>query len=304
MMDSAARPATLDHRSPYADGLTLLRGPDCESSGLPLLCLPILTRSASLLNLLLQDGAVDLELTSSVVALDPGLAFTTLQLANRERREEDELIWQFPLAVVAGGQHRLLQAVNQAPKIESYSSTKIRAELRQLWVRAVVRACLARALSQQVGGGNPRQAFLAGLLLELPALVELTFPSCPSSQLGLQAAWRESLPPEIAAAIGQARDCDHVHAPSKDGPQTSLAASIRLAELLLGSTMHESSPGPGKGRELASNSVWQCWKETSLRQRHLLLDRCCELARWAAAHAPGMNPWEFTARLERSKGWE
>src|ERR1035438_3192530 len=118
-MDSAARPATLDHRSSYANGLTLLRGPDCESSGLPLLCLPILTRSASLLNLLLQDGAVDLELTarsasllnlllqdgavdleltSSVVALDPGLAFTTLQLANRERREEDELIWQFPLA--------------------------------------------------------------------------------------------------------------------------------------------------------------------------------------------------------------
>jgi hypothetical protein len=206
--------------------------------------------------------------------------------------------------VVAGGQHRLLQTVNQAPKIESYSSTKIRAELRQLWVRAVVRACLARVLSQQVGGGNPRQAFLAGLLLELPALVELTFPSCPLSQLGLQAAWRESLPPEIAAAIGQARDCDHVHAPSKDGPQSSLAASIRLAELLLGCTMHESSPRLGKGRELASNSVWQCWQETSLRQRHLLLDRCCELARWAAAHAPGMNPWEFTARLERSKGWE
>src|ERR1035441_7969629 len=92
MMDSAARPATLDHRSSYADGLTLLRGPDCESSVLPLLCLPILTRSASLLNLLLQDGAVDLELTSSVVALDPGLAFTTLQLANRESREEDEVI--------------------------------------------------------------------------------------------------------------------------------------------------------------------------------------------------------------------
>src|SRR5664280_1072878 len=123
MMDSAARPAILDPRSPYADDLTLLRGPDCESSGLPLLCLPILTRSASLLNLLLQDGTVDLELTSSVVALDPGLALTTLQLANRERRDGDEATWQFPLAVAASGQHCLLQAVNRAPKIESYSST-------------------------------------------------------------------------------------------------------------------------------------------------------------------------------------
>ena len=203
-MHSAAQPAPLDHRSWTGDGISLPHESECD--GLPPLCLPILARSASLLNLLLQDAAVDLELTTSVVALDPGLAFTALQLANRERRREDELIWQFPLAVVAGGQLSLLQAVNQAPTIESCSSTKIRAQLRQLWVRSVVRSCLARILSQQLGGVNPRQAFLAGLLFELPALVQLVFPSAPGRHLRLQTARCESLPPEIDAAITQARD--------------------------------------------------------------------------------------------------
>ena len=299
-MHSAAQPATLDHRSWTGDGIALPHNPDFD--GLPLLCLPVLTRSASVLNLLLQDGMVDLELTSSVVALDPGLAFTTLQLANRERRDGDALIWQFPLAVVAGGQRSLLQAVNQAPTIESCSSTKIREKLRQLWVRSVVRSCLARVLSQQLGGVNPRQAFLAGLLFELPALVQLAFPSAPAPHLGLQTASSESLPPEIDAAITQARDLAQFDGNGQ--PQSPLAASVLLAELLVGHTMRESSPVHRTFRELASHSAWQCWEETTLYQRHVLLDRCCALARWATANAPGMNPWEFTARLERSKGWE
>jgi HDOD domain-containing protein len=303
-MHSAAQPATLDQRSWTGDGLTTLRAADRGSAAVPLLCLPILTRSASLLNLLLQDGTVDLELTSSVVALDPGLAFTTLQLANRERRDEEEAIWQFPLAVVAGGQHRLLQAVNQAPKIESYSSIRTRAELRQLWLRAVVRACLARVLSQQLGGPNPRQAFLAGLLFELPALARLAFPSIPAQDPGLQSASRESLPPEIDAAIAQARRHTGVYAHAEERAQSSLSARLLLAELLLGCTAREPAQGSAKGRDLAASSAWRCWEETSMEQRHALLDRCCALAPWASANAPTMNPWEFTARLERSKGWE
>jgi HDOD domain len=298
-MHSAIQTATLDHRSWTGDGIALPHGPDFDD--LPLLCPPILTRSASLLNLLLQDGTVDLELTSSVVALDPGLAFTTLQLANRERRDGDELIWQFPLAVVAGGQHRLLRAVNQAPKVESHSSTRVRAQLRQLWVRGVVRACLARLLSQRLGGANPRQAFLAGLLFELPALVRLAFSSAPAPHLGLQSAWRESLPLEIDAAIIQARDLAYVE--GNDRPQSSLVASILLAELLVGDAKRGASPNR-KDTELTSHPVWQCWEETSMDRRHVLLNRCCALAQWAAANVPGMNPWEFVARLERSKGWE
>ena len=67
--------------------------PSCDTCSdgatLPAVLLPLRTHSASLLTLLFQDGAVDLELANSVVALDPGLAFATLQLANRDRCGEN-----------------------------------------------------------------------------------------------------------------------------------------------------------------------------------------------------------------------
>ncbi len=300
-MDSAIQPAAVDHPAWTGDDPASLRAPDFDSPSF--LCLPISTRSASLLSLLLQESSVDVELTSAVVALDPGLAFTTLQLANRERYDEDEPVWQFSLALVASGRRRLLQAVHQAPKIESFSS-RAQAQLRRLWVRAVVRACVARLLGQQLGGINSRQAFLAGLLFELAAFTGLAFPSSAQSRHRLQAASRATLPLEIAATIGLASD--HVYEPRgpEDRPQTSLAANVHLAELLLDSVPSTSSARPDPARELASNSVWQCWQETSMHQRHLLLDCCGDLARWAAANAVAMNPWEFIARLERSKGWE
>ena len=291
-MNSAPQPATLDHSSWTDDHPGLLRVPDFD--GPPFLCLPILTRSASLLTLLLQERSVDLELTSAVVAMDPGLAFTILQVANREGHEQDEAIWQFPLALVACGHRHLLQVINQVPKIECYSSTKTWAQLGKLWVRAVVRASVAFALGKQLESGNPRQAFLAGLLFELPALVQLAFPSSGELEGELQAAIRASLPPQITTAIGQA----------PDRPQTWQGAILLLAEALLRSTIRESSPSPGRCIALASNDAWQCWKETSMEQRRRLLEGCWRLARWASVNAAKMNPWEFTARLERSKGWE
>jgi hypothetical protein len=86
---------------------------------------------------------------------------------------------------------------------------------------------------------------------------------------------------------------------------SSLTASLLLAELLERQTTFEASTGAlGGAEEWVTNPAWQVWGETSTLQRDRLLDRCCKLARWAAANAAGMNPWEFTARLERSKGWE
>ena len=210
-----------------------------------------------LIDLLLQDGTVDLELVTSVVALDPGLAFTTLQLGNRDRRDQEEVIWQFPLAVVASGQQRLMQAVEQAPKIESYSSTRIRSQLRQIWMRSVVRACVARALSQQLGGANPRQAFLAGLLFELPALVQPTF-SSPAVELELQAAYRESLPLELYAAVSQAREVARHPAHMDDRRLSSLTAGLLLAESLLSQPTFKLSPGGlGGAEELVTHPAWQ-----------------------------------------------
>ncbi|MGB7555615.1 MAG: HDOD domain-containing protein [Candidatus Korobacteraceae bacterium] len=315
-MNSAPQAATLVHSSWTGNHPILPRDHNFDVP--PFLCLPILTRSAALLTLLLQESSVDLELTSAIVAMDPGLAFTILQIANREGHEQDEAIWQFPLALVACGHGHLLQVISQVPKIEGYSSTKTRAQLGQLWMRAVVRASVAFVLGKQLEGGNPRQAFLAGLLFELPALVRLGFLSSAERQDELQLAIRASLPPQITAAIGQApdrvrvnrsADC-HFHFGSHSGPsseeraQTWSRAILLLAEALLRSTIRESVPSPERCVALASNAAWQCWKETSMEQRRRLLEGCWRLARWAAVNAPKMNPWEFTARLERSKGWE
>jgi hypothetical protein len=68
--------------------------------------------------------------------------------------------------------------------------------------------------------------------------------------------------------------------------------------------MSKSALSPAKAGDLAASLLWQHWEETSLRKRQMLLNDCCALAKWAAVNAPTMNPWEFTAKLERSKGWE
>src|SRR5271165_4320094 len=117
-MDYAGERTTIETRLGRAGGLGAPLSPRLCQSAVPFLSLPILSRSAALLALLLQDGTVDLELTSSVVGLDPGLAFGILQAANLERNGDAE-IWQFPLAVVAAGCDRLLTMVNCAPKVES-----------------------------------------------------------------------------------------------------------------------------------------------------------------------------------------
>ena len=70
-MDCVGEQTTIDNRLGRAGGLAALRDSRLCQPDLPILGLPILTRSAALLTLLLQDGTVDLELTSSVVALDP-----------------------------------------------------------------------------------------------------------------------------------------------------------------------------------------------------------------------------------------
>src|SRR5208337_5609490 len=129
-MDCVGEQTTIDNRLGRAGGLAALRDSRLCQPDLPILGLPILSRSAALLTLLLQDGTVDLELTSSVVGLDPGLAFGILQAANLERNGDGE-IWQFPLAVVAAGCDRLLTMVNCAPKVESSYPFSAGAKFRQ-----------------------------------------------------------------------------------------------------------------------------------------------------------------------------
>src|SRR5271167_4709965 len=101
-MDCVGELTTIDNRLGRAGGLSVLCDSGLCPPDRPIPHLPVLARSAALLKLLLQDGAVDLELTASVIALDPGLALETLQAASLESHGEDQ-IWQLPLAVVAAG---------------------------------------------------------------------------------------------------------------------------------------------------------------------------------------------------------
>ncbi len=182
-MDCVAELTTIENRLGRAGGPVALHDPSLCRPDFLVLGLPVLTRSAALLTLLLQDGTVDLELTSSVVALDPALAFGTLRVANQERNGEGE-VWQLPLAVVAAGCDRLLAMVNGALKVETNYDCATSERLRQMYLRCVQRACIAELLTTLLGNANPKRSYVAGLLFGLPGISRPVAASIP--------AWRSN----------------------------------------------------------------------------------------------------------------
>ena len=258
--------------------------------------LPLLTRSVSLLTLLLQDGAVDLELASAVIGLDPGLAFGTLQLANRERAEGEDPIWQLPLAVVAAGREALQQLLQRAPKIECSGNAGKVSRLCKLVANATARASVAHLLARELGGVIPRKSYLSGLLFELPAIVRLAAPQF--SQAVLLSSMCRTLPAAMvrAAMVGMADD-------GEEPPSDPLLAIVLIADAVLGAEAEPFSQTAWL-EELAASPLWHCWQATGAQQRNFLLGHCCEMARWAKARLHDMDPWEFMSRLERRNPWE
>jgi HDOD domain len=262
------------------------------------LIVPMMTRSAALLTLLLQESAVDLDLASAVVSMDPGLAFDTLQLANLQPGAEGAPIWQFAAAVVAAGCDPLQDLVNCASKVESTLPCGSSAALRQRCARAVVRACVAERLAKRLGGSNPPRAYLAGLLMELPAILRLagSLDSKPL-QATLEAALWRCAPREVFSAV----------ATPKRTAQQCLSSAVGAVVWIASELLEALCAGASQDRRLeslASAPPWKYWSETSLRERHLLIGDCCKLASWAATYAQRLAPWEFTARLQRRKSWE
>jgi hypothetical protein len=250
-----------------------------------------------LLGLLFQDGTVDLELASSVVALDPGLAFGTLQLANRDRAGESNPVWQFPLAVVAAGRDLMLQLASRVPRMES-SLSPGRTELRQLYRDAVLRAGVAHLLTRELGNCDPRKSFLAGLLLKLPAMVKVASAGHSISPAALLSTMCSTLPSAVVtAAMAGLASADQYD------PLAPVGAIARIADALVTSLARGSS-GSGTLEKLASGPLWRFWDEAHERQRCCLLSHGLELAKWASANLYKMDPWEFMARLERHKSWE
>jgi hypothetical protein len=284
-------PLRIGERDPIAaDGLQQDEGyPSCDD-GAPLM-LPLQDRSAALLNLLLEDGAVDLELASAVVGLDPGLAFGTLQLANRDRGDWKALIWELPLAVVAAGRDGLQELLQRAPRFTRPPKTQDPLRSSDPAVNGVARASAARLLAKELGSCNPRKAFLSGLLFELPCLARTVSASSDISRLTLLSAMCHALPVGmVKAAMVGANFMD------EDASSDPLLAISLIAEALLQVPKDDFSGATLEG--LANRQLWWSCGEADIRQRRLLLHRSLEIAHWSASNLYRLDPWKFMARLE------
>lgn len=249
--------------------------------------LPILTRSITYLRVLLQEGIVDLDLASSVIVLDPGLAYRVLQLANRDLPDDRDRIWQLPLAIVTAGRANIEDMLEQSALHESVDSDKW--VLRSLVTEAVLRACLAHALARELAPCSPRKCFLSGLLFELPALVSLGVPARLDSHALLLSDMCHSLPVTIVrAALAEFA--------SQHGPTDPAVAVVSIAQELL--LVRRLANPQLLLDELADSWLWRAWPDMPVLQRSQLLQHCCGLAQWAAKNLYELNPWDFMTQLE------
>jgi len=249
----------------------------------------VLSRSVASLRLLLEDDAVDLELASCIVALDPGLTFAVLQLANGGSSPFATPVWQLPSALVAVGREALQTLLQCAPRVESPGMARRR--LTTLARNAVVRASIAQLLARELGCCNPRKSFLSGLLLETPDLVGSSYPHTAIDRNRLLAVMLASLPaPVVNAAMARKHAMKNVPEP--------LAAITMLSEVLRCKACNDVAS------DFVVAQYWCCWPEYTMIQRHALAERCAELALWAGENLYRLEPWDFLARLERRCPWE
>ena len=247
--------------------------------------LPILARSVALLRVLLQDGIVDLELVSSVIALDPGLTYRVLQLANRDLPDDRDRIWQLPLAIVTAGRENLDELLDEAWQIEFVDSE--RSVAQSLITEAVLRAALAQALACELASCSPRKCFLSGLLFELPALVTFSDPVRIDSHAMLLSDMCHSLPVAIVrAALAEIA--------SKAGPTDSMSAIVLIAQELL----QAGRLGDLSLEDLAGQPFWRPWSSLPMLQRRKILYRCSAIMAWVSKNLYHVHPWEFMAQLE------
>ncbi len=249
--------------------------------------LPILARSVTYLRVLLQESIVDLDLASSVIALDPGLAYRVLQLANRDLPDDRDRIWQLPLAIVTAGRANIEDLLDRPTQQQPLASEQ--SVLRSLITEAVLRACVAHALARELAPCSPRKCFLSGLLFELPALVTLSVPERLDSHALLLSDMCHSLPVTIVrSALAQFA--------SRVGPTDPGVAIVSIAQELL--HVRRLANSQLSLEELAGSWLWRAWQGMPVLQRSQLLQRCCELARWAAKSLYELNPWDFMTQLE------
>ena len=256
--------------------------------------LPVRSASVRFLNLFLQDAAVDLELASSVIALDPGLAYGTLELANRELPDDSERIWRLPQAIVTAGRDSLQQLVAEAPRLDCWTEAAVGIRLCRLVGDGVARACVAEFLARELGIGDSRKCFLSGLLFELPRLVRWAVPARMHSPELMLVEMCHTLPASVVRAVLAA------------GAEEGSSGEPAVALVLLADAVLRGRRQPAKSvlEEVSDTTLWQPWSAMPRLQRSALLQRSLVVASWASKNLQRMHPWEFMARLEHRKSWE
>ena len=289
-MESAAQSRTFVDRPAAGANLVPSLGPVRPE----VIALPVLRRSASLLKLLFSNHAIDLELASAVINLDPGLTFGILQLANRHLAAGDDCLWAAPLALVSAGRRSVEQLLHRAPTVEQ-APTSDDKRLLQLISAAVTRASVAYLLARELGGTNPRKAFLAGLLFDLEKLAQAAFPTSGCGKL--RSAMCRVLPADVLSAT---REKSHT---SPDGTEDLLAAVVALAHKML-EIAGAHAPATLPLEELAQAQLGRVWMEIGHSRRVLLAWSGCNACQWVRDNLHRLDPWEFMSRLEGHRLWE
>jgi hypothetical protein len=275
-------------------GLAASTAPLCDEAcagqlGKQEVLLPVLGRSVALLQLLLREPALDLELADCVITLDPGLAFGVLQLGNLRGHSRGDVTWQLPLALVASGRSALQDLLDSAPRLESAADPAVVPQLFELVRNAVVRGCLAHWLARELGRCNPKKAFLAGLLAEVPRMAALTGAGRGGGRPNDLPFFARLMSFDLAKVAG-----DHGRAQNLN---QTLAAITRLAEMLRQKQAAEGAP------TIADPPDWYPWLNLTTNDRLRLMDHGSDLARWAGENLYQLTPWDFISRLERHKPW-
>ena len=120
------------------------------------------------LHILLQNRVVDLKSIVSVVRPDPGFAAEILRLTRNESQASSCSLHECLLDL---GMENLRRAVRFIPSLGVPTADEERWQLRWRLRRARLTAMAAETISSALGDIPPEQAYLAGLLHDLPGLV-------------------------------------------------------------------------------------------------------------------------------------
>ena len=156
--------------SQSANHSCLLEFPTLVPRSFVLSDVPALPATLVMLELLLDQPAVDLEAVSEVVLSDLGATLQILRTGSEEWDQDEEQSFRVPARLVALGKDVILKAI---PCFTSLGSDFPMQADFELWEHSRLVAECARAIASGFPGVDPEKAYLAGLLHEIGRLPEL-----------------------------------------------------------------------------------------------------------------------------------